>query len=127
LDYKFPTAWEKKSKKFRGRIYFTHTVYDHDTSTLQTDGQTTYHGNTTLCLASCGKNITFGGRISKTVGDRTSVPMGHEEEMNELNGPDNVTLRGAENATLFMFMCRLCVCNNSVDCLTRQAVLPSCH
>ena len=31
-------------------------IYDHDTSTLQTDGQTTCLGNTALCYASSGKN-----------------------------------------------------------------------
>jgi len=28
---------------------------DHNTPTLQTDGQKTYHGNTALCYASRGK------------------------------------------------------------------------
>jgi len=31
-------------------------LYDHDTLTLQTDGQTTCHGNTAPCVASRGKN-----------------------------------------------------------------------
>jgi len=46
---------------------------DHNTPTLQTDGQTTYHGNTTLRYASRGKNVLVVAGMTKYITGRTGL------------------------------------------------------
>ena len=46
---------------------------DHITPTLQTDGQTTYHGNTALRYASRGKNGLVVAGMTKYITGRTGL------------------------------------------------------
>ena len=66
---KLPTVLDKLPQVRRGRFFFTRTVYDHDTSALhtyrQTDGQTTFLGNTALRVALRGKNRSIYDALMK--------------------------------------------------------------
>jgi len=67
---------------------FEPTLYDHDTSTSQTDRRTTCHGNTALRVASRGKNRQFclphsysGKNLGCSLGSRSVMLRSAESEM----------------------------------------------